>query len=517
MTGQQRAEGRVQHALASLYVRAGSRVIYVVYAANIVVGLLIGLVTLIWMTRYLALPVMSSGVIAAILLLGGGPGAALVLWSWRDAFRTGLSWTGEARTAQRAPEVWESLARLPYVVARRALVSSLVLMVPFTILAIVVAMDRSWLTAVPFYGCTVISVLASAVLWTFGGEFALRPMLRDIASMLPADFEPTTHGLRLQTRSLLPLPIVSAFGALTAGAFVDATGPGGLRLAVALGVALVTALAASAAFFVITRSTLDPIEDLLDATRRVSAGDINTGVPLVSADEFGRLGYSFNAMLGELRRHRDELRATHARIVTAADAARRGVERDLHDGAQQRLVLLHLKLGVAADLLKRDAPAAGRLVQEMREDLACALAELRDVARGLYPALLEIEGLRGALTEAVERSAIPATLECDGIGRAAPELEAAVYFCCLEALQNASKHAGERARVTVALTQRDGALAWQVADDGRGFDNRLAHSGSGLSNMTDRIVALGGELDIVSRPGAGTSVSGTLPLAEAQR
>ena len=344
MTGQQRAEGRVQHALASLYVRAGSRVIYVVYAANIVVGLLIGLVTLIWMTRYLALPVMSSGVIAAILLLGGGPGAALVLWSWRDAFRTGLSWTGEARTAQRAPEVWESLARLPYVVARRALVSSLVLMVPFTILAIVVAMDRSWLTAVPFYGCTVISVLASAVLWTFGGEFALRPMLRDIASMLPADFEPTTHGLRLQTRSLLPLPIVSAFGALTAGAFVDATGPGGLRLAVALGVALVTALAASAAFFVITRSTLDPIEDLLDATRRVSAGDINTGVPLVSADEFGRLGYSFNAMLGELRRHRDELRATHARIVTAADAARRGVERDLHDGAQQRLVLLHLNL-----------------------------------------------------------------------------------------------------------------------------------------------------------------------------
>ena len=505
------ADGRVQRALAGLYDRRGARLIYVVYAANIVVGLLIGVVTLIWTTRYLALPVTNSAVIAAVLLLGGGPGAALVLWSWRDAFRTGLSWMGEARTPQRAPEVWESLARLPYVVARRTLLSSCVLMVPFTILA-VVAMGRSWLTAIPFYGCTFTAVLTGAVLWTFGTEFALRPMLRDVASMLPADFEPVMHGWRLQTKSLLPLPVVSSFGALTAGAFVDATDPGALRLAVALGIALLTAFAVSVIFFVITRSTLDPIEDLLDATQRVRAGDISTSVPLVSADEFGRLAYSFNAMLGDLRRHRDALRATHARIVTAADAARRGVERDLHDGAQQRLVLLHLKLGVTAGLLERDPTAAGCMVQEMRADLACALTELQDVARGLYPALLEIEGLRGALTQAAERSAIPVTLDCDRVGRFAAELEAAVYFCCLEALQNASKHAGERASVTVGLKQRGGALAWQVADDGRGFDSHVAHPGCGLLNMTDRIVALGGQLQIVSRPGTGTTVSGTLPI-----
>ena len=514
MTREQHDDDRTQRLLASLYERMGSRMVYAVYAANIAIGLLTGLVALTWVTRYLALPAVSFKLIAAIFVVGGGPGGAMVLWSWRHMFATALSWTGDGRTPLRAPEVWENIVRLPYLVARRTLVFSCVLMVPFTILAVVVAMDRSWLTAIPFYGCTVAAVLACGVLWTFGGEFALRPMVRDVASFLPDDFEPTTHGWRLHTKSLAPLPVVSLFGALTAGAFIDATAPGALRLTLALAIALVTALAASAVFFIVTRSTLDPIEDLLDATRRVRAGDITTNVQLVTADDFGRLAHSFNAMLGDLRRQRDDLRATHARIVTAADAARRRVERDLHDGAQQQLVLLHLKLGVTAQVLTRDPLAAEHLVQEMRSDLARALAMLRDLARGLYPALLESEGLPGALREAVDRSAIPVTLDCPGIDRFPAELEAAVYFCCLEALQNAAKHAGKSANTTVRLQRRNGSLAWEIADDGLGFDSHVHHPGTGLVNMSDRIAALGGQLRVESRPGAGTTVTGSLPLSD---
>jgi len=298
---------------------------------------------------------------------------------------------------------------------------------------------------------------------------------------------------------------------LTTGAFVDAAPPGGLRLTIALGIALATVIVAGVIFVIVTRSTLDPIDDLLAATRRVRAGDISTPVPILTADDLGRLAHSFNAMLAELGRNQVELRATHARIVTAADAARRRVERDLHDGAQQRLVLLHLKLGLTAQAVRSD-PAAASLVQEMRGDLTQALAQLRDLAHGLYPALLENDGLRAALAEAVERSPIPATLDCERLRRLQPELEASVYFCCLEALQNAAKHAGQGASATVRITTRDRSLAFEIADDGLGFDGNRARRSGGLQNMTDRIAALGGRLRIASTPGAGTTVNGTLPL-----
>jgi signal transduction histidine kinase len=230
-------------------------------------------------------------------------------------------------------------------------------------------------------------------------------------------------------------------------------------------------------------------------------------VPVVTDDELGELTASFNEMLTELTRRADELRASRERIVAAADEERRRVERDLHDGAQQQLVLLRLKLG----LLERD-PSRRELLPEIRADVERAIAELRDLAHGLYPQALQSDGLAGALKEAVGRAPIPATLDCDGAGRYRPELEAAVYFCCLEALQNAAKHAGEDARAQLRLSERDRRLTFEVSDDGRGFDPATAPQSSGLQNMTDRIGALGGEVTVNSAPGAGTTIAGEVPL-----
>ncbi len=511
------ADERSQRALERLYARLGSRIVYAVYAAGIAIGLVVGLVSISWVTRYLALPTGKAAAIAALLVLGGAPGAAIILWAWRDMFRTALSWEGENRTAERAPAVWESLVHLPYAVCRRALIPSCLLMIPYTALTFAVGIDHSWYSAVPFYAAAIAAVLATGVIWLFGGEFALRPMVRDVAAYLPDDFEPTAQAWRLRTKSLAPLPVVTLFAALTTGAFVDLVPPGALRLVLALGIALLTVAVAGGVFLIVTRATLDPIEDLLIATRRVGSGDITTPVPIVTADDFGRLAHSFNEMLAELRRHQGELRATQARIVTAADAARRGVERDLHDGAQQRLVLLHLKLGMAGRLVTRDPVAVERLVREMREDLTQAMTELRDLARGLYPVLLETDGLPGALAEAVGRSPIPTTLECDGLRRFSPDLEAAVYFCCLEALQNAAKHAGEGASATIRLSEREGSLGLEISDDGHGFDGTHARQSTGLLSMTDRIVALGGDLQITSAPGIGTTVTGMLPVSGGDR
>jgi signal transduction histidine kinase len=158
-----------------------------------------------------------------------------------------------------------------------------------------------------------------------------------------------------------------------------------------------------------------------------------------------------------------------------------------------------------------DDPKASALVEHLRGDLDRALAELRDLAHGIYPPLLENEGLPGALGEAAQRAAIPTTLEADGAGRYPPELEAAVYFCCLEALQNAAKHGGDGARATITLAERDNALAFTVSDDGPGFDTASQNGSAGLQNMTDRIGALGGTLRIESAPGNGTKITGTLP------
>jgi signal transduction histidine kinase len=226
-----------------------------------------------------------------------------------------------------------------------------------------------------------------------------------------------------------------------------------------------------------------------------------------------RLGTALEASLGELQLQADELRASRARVVAAADAERRRIERDLHDGAQQHLVALAVNLRLARELADSDPVGARAVLEELAGDVHKALEEIRVLAHGIYPKLLEDRGLSDALHAAVSRAPVRPRLETDAIGRYGPEVEVTVYFCCLEAIQNVGKHAGRDVRATLRVWEEQGGLRFEVADDGAGFDPRVEPRGSGLTNMSDRLGALGGRLSVVSAPGDGTRVAGVIPLA----
>jgi signal transduction histidine kinase len=216
------------------------------------------------------------------------------------------------------------------------------------------------------------------------------------------------------------------------------------------------------------------------------------------------------AIVSERRRATLDVADSRARILAATDAERRRIERDLHDGAQQRLVMLRVRLGLAGDLMQRDPAAARRMIGELGGEVEDALDDVRSLATGIYPSVLADYGLGEALRLLALQSRIAASVEIDGADRCRPEVEAAVYFCCSEALQNAAKHANRASAVSISL-ERNGDLRFEVHDDGPGFSLSQAGSGHGLANMHDRIEGVNGTLDIRSAPGNGTIVIGRIP------
>jgi signal transduction histidine kinase len=174
-------------------------------------------------------------------------------------------------------------------------------------------------------------------------------------------------------------------------------------------------------------------------------------------------------------------------------------------------VALGIQLGLAGKLAAKESPAVTSLLEKLRTQAGEALDDLRDLARGIYPPLLADQGLAVALSAQARKASIQVDVENDGIGRYPQEAEAAVYFCCLEALQNVAKYAGAT-KARLSLRADDADLAFSVADDGNGFDPESTPMGSGLQNMADRLAALGGSLIVHSRPGQGTTVTGRLPV-----
>ena len=207
----------------------------------------------------------------------------------------------------------------------------------------------------------------------------------------------------------------------------------------------------------------------------------------------------------------EDLRASRQRLVTAQDEARRRLERNLHDGAQQDLVALRLKLQLADVTADEDPARVKHMLTELKADASGALENLRDLARGIYPPLLADLGLAAALNAQASKSPLPVLVETDGVGRFGQDTEAAVYFCCLEALQNTAKYA-HASQARICLQAANGTLSFTVSDDGTGYDARHTPMGSGLRNMADRLAALGGRLDIHSAPGHGTTITGQLPI-----
>ena len=245
-------------------------------------------------------------------------------------------------------------------------------------------------------------------------------------------------------------------------------------------------------------------------------GEIRVDMPTNETMDAGqeRLAADVAAQAGLVLRNAAlvaDLRESRRRIVAAQDERARKLERNIHDGAQQQLVALAVKLGLVERVVRTDTTAAESMVAEAKVEANDALENLRDLARGIYPPLLADQGLAAALRSQARKAAVPVEVEPDGIGRYPAETEAAVYFSCLEALQNVAKYA-EASSATVRLSQSNGSLTFEVADDGRGFDPGAAERGSGLQGMADRLAALGGTLTVRSAPGEGTTIAGVLPV-----
>jgi signal transduction histidine kinase len=213
----------------------------------------------------------------------------------------------------------------------------------------------------------------------------------------------------------------------------------------------------------------------------------------------------------DLQARLDELRASRQRLVHAQDMERRRLERNLHDGAQQHLVALKVKLGLAEMLVSRDPAKAAVTLEQLKCDADEALETLRDLARGIYPPLLADKGLVVALESQARKATVPVHVNADGVDRYAQDVEATVYFCVLEALQNVQKYA-TASEVQVRVSASNNMLTFEVADDGTGFDAERTKTGAGLTNMRDRLEALGGSVLVTSEVGAGTRIRGEVPV-----
>lgn len=338
-------------------------------------------------------------------------------------------------------------------------------------------------------------------------EVALRPVLRELA--LPDDFVPHRRWLTLGRRSALANATVTVYIGITVSSLVSAERDRDSAMALAILATVVSTFTfgwlttSLVAHMVHTR-----VADLRQALARIGAGDFKVRVSMYAGDELDDAARALNAMSARLGVRDAELHGSRARLTQVADDERRRMERDLRERVESGLGDLSAAIVRLADLLAPQDRVASEVLR-VGESLTTATDEIRRLGHGLYPALLESEGLDAALAEVVRRSPIAATYEESGI-RLERDRAAAVYFCCSEALANAAKHAGPAAAVTVSTSVRDGRLEFRVTDDGAGFAASLG--GHGLANMRDRIRAFGGDVDVSSRPGAGTAVAGWVAL-----
>ena len=241
---------------------------------------------------------------------------------------------------------------------------------------------------------------------------------------------------------------------------------------------------------------LTPVEDKLMTDLAAQAGLVLRNIGLT----------------GQLRARLAELQASRLRIVAAADDQRRRIERDIHDGAQQQLLAIAATLALAESVAGDDEDRERALVARLKAETTGALQTLRELARGIYPPLLADQGLAAAVTAHASKAPGPVEVSTNGLGRYPAEIETAIYFCCVEALQNATRHA-PGAAVRISLADSGTEVGFTVADHGPGFDRAAVTAGAGLQNMNDRMTALGGSCQIESCPGQGATLTGQIRYA----
>ncbi|MGZ4306862.1 MAG: sensor histidine kinase [Solirubrobacteraceae bacterium] len=256
------------------------------------------------------------------------------------------------------------------------------------------------------------------------------------------------------------------------------------------------------------------LTEVLDGDRRVAA--IEHDVILRDEPAFTDVAASLAAIAFEREQLAartaqmlDEVRASRTRLLAAADTERRRIARDLHDGAQQRLIALRIELELAAE---EADPHEALTLRGFSAQIERALEEFRSMTWEIYPAILSDRGIADALRAVALRSSVLTRVEIGTLAEYPPEIATAVYFCCVEALQNVAKHAPDATGAQIVIGEQDSMLRFSVTDDGPGFRKHRARLGAGMINMRDRMAAVGGELKIRSTPGQGTSISGQVPL-----
>jgi signal transduction histidine kinase len=341
-------------------------------------------------------------------------------------------------------------------------------------------------------------------------EFAVRPVVREVAPLLPPDFSREHPALSLERKLLIALPVITLFSGASVGSLTSVSLGLEGQLAVMVGATLaVSATVAGVLTMTLRRSLLLPVLELRHAIGRLREGDTEVRLGPLGGEEFDEVGLAFNELVERLAEYDAEMRESRARIVAASDAERRRVERNLHDGAQQRLVALALELRMLESKASSErSPETVAGIAAASDNLSEALDELRELARGLHPQILSTDGLRPALEQLASRGTVPVKVEAPS-ERFAEAVESTAYFIVSEALANVAKYA-QASAAEVSVERRNGALHVEIEDDGVGGAD--ADSGSGLSGLRDRVVALDGTLSVDSKPMTGTRVSAELPL-----
>lgn len=475
----------------------------------------LGIVLLAWPAQHLTQfvlwgPHLYDGHDARALVVIIGCGAAItagvLLWTARGPFRPVIAFLRDEPV--EPVDVWYAAVRA--VPTTAAVATAYFCVVGNTVAVIVAGRHRdfhggeylgAWLAESLI---TVTAAFFYILIW----EVAYRPVLRDLDPLLPAHFAPDPQWLTLTRRSGIAITSVMLYTGVVAASVASGFSQREDRLWAAIAATVATsATFGGAVTWLVSHSIFARASDLKAALARIGAGDFAVRVALRVGDELDAAGRALNAMAVRLERHDIDLRESRTRLTSAENEERRRIERDLRVGVDHRLESLAARMSAVQEML---GPELQDACAEVRSSLATARAEIRALANGIFPASLATEGLGVALHEAVHRSGLTAAVDVAHVGRLPAEVEAAVYFCCSEALRNVAKHVGPDARVKVRTDVRHRVLQFIVSDDGPGLEGKPI--GHGIANMRDRMRALGGDVDVMSTPGQGTTVLGWLTL-----
>jgi signal transduction histidine kinase len=505
--------------LEAAYQRLGWRLFGAYVAAAWLAALVMAVIGGIGMARIQRLSLSAAlellGLLLAIVLVGipAGVGGSVRLMRPLRALDRDAS-------AEELAAAWQAGQSLPVRVSALNGVIALLWIVPASIL------DLAWVAPGVDTALVVLIVLFAPIGLTlamaagvFGAQLVMSPINRDLARRLGRLPEPRFETpVRLKLLVLVPAITITTAGW---GVLLGAV-PGENHVVLLRGfvIALVATLIVVVPItLLLAYSMLAPLDDLLQATNRLKVGNFDVPVPELSADEYGRLGRSLNqAMAGLAERQRlarenqhllDAVRQSRARIVAASDAERRRVERNIHDGAQQRLVALSLELRMLQDrAAAREEPELEGMAAAAGTSLRAALQELRELARGLHPPVLEADGLAAAVRQLAARSPVPVTARIPD-ERLPTAIESTAYFVLSEGLANVAKYS-QASSAEVSVTRAADQLVVEITDDGIG--GAVLGAGSGLSGLADRVAALDGRLELTSPAGAGTRLRAELPL-----